>query len=239
MAVQRMTLANVRDRILQVFGVTASTAAFWSSDANLYTYINMVGQSIPTKVGMLLAPDKPGSKVRIDFLRTKATSATTGSAFVIAASSSTGYLPIDYYDYESFYDNTAKRRVDVIINPSARASTIERLKKNPAGPPEAIEILGMTTNGTYWQRAFTIHPSTVTSITPSMELVYYRIPASMPGADATAEYPDAPVEFHPLWVYGTIMELMARADPQYDRFKTLHDEIIQAIARQSRVVGVS
>jgi hypothetical protein len=196
----------------------------------------MVGQSIPVKVGLVLAPNQPAATVCVDFWRTKVTSATTGNDLVIAANSSTGYLPIDYYWHESFYDNTAKRKVDVIVNAANRSRSIDNLKKKSAGPPEAVEILGMTTNGANWQRTFTILPSTLTGVTPSMDMIYFRIPASMPGSDATVEYPDAPVEFHPLWIYGSIMELMARSDPNYDRYKTLHDEMIQAIAKQSRVV---
>jgi hypothetical protein len=236
MAVQRLSLENIRDRIFQVFGVTESARAFWSSDANLYTYINMVGQSIPVKVGLVLAPNQSAATICVDFWRTKVTSATTGTGLMIAESSSIGYLPVDYYWQESFYDNTAKRKLDVIVNAANRSRSIANLKNKVAGPPEAIEILGMTANGSNWQRAFTIHPSTKRWVTPSVDLIYFRIPTSMPGSDATAEYPDAPVEFHPLWIYGTIMELMARSDPNYDRYKQLHDEMIQAIAKQSRVV---
>lgn len=228
-----MSLANIRDRVLQICGVASSTDAFWGNDLLLYRYINTVGQSIPIKVGMLLKTNQP---VLIDFWRTKVNSATTGSSLVIAASSSTAYLPIDYYHYASFYDLTAKRPIPVIISTGRGQRNIDNLRKKPAGPPEAIEILDMTTNGTYWQRKAQLVPDTPSGVTPSVELVYYRVPASMPGSNPNAEYPDAPVEFHPLWIYGTIVELMARSDPNFDRYKNLHDELISALSIQARVV---
>lgn len=233
MAVQRLTLNQIRDEILHITGAASSATAYWGSDANLFLYINRVGQSIPVKVGMLM--DSPKA-VLIDFWKSKADSSTTGTGLVIAAGSSTGYLPVDYYYYDSFYDLTNKNAIDVIENPAKRRRSIELLKKKPAGPPEAIEILGMALNGSNWHRSFALVPSTVSTVTPSVQLVYYRIPASMPGADGTAEYPDAPVEYHPLWIYGTVVELMARSDPNYDRYKLLHDELIQALAKQARAV---
>jgi hypothetical protein len=228
-----MTLNQIRDEILHITGNASSATAFWGSDANLFIYINRVGQNIPIKVGMVLGAN--GKPVLIDFWKTTATSATTGSGLMIATSSSTGYLPVDCYYPETFYDLTNKKPVYVIHDPLKHWRQIEYLKNNPAGPPEAIELLDTVTNSTNWQRRFTIHPSTLASITPSMQLSYYRLPATMPGVDGTAEYPDAPVEFHSLWVYGTVVELMARNDPNYDRYKGLHDEVIQALASHARI----
>jgi len=189
---------------------------------------------------MVLAPDDPTAIGLVDFWRKRVTSATSGTGLLIAANSSTGYLPTDYYYYESFYDNTAKNTLDVIHNPSRRSRSVEALQKKANGPPEAIEILDVTTDGSSnWRRQFTIYPSTLSGVTPSIDLVYYRVPASMPGSSPTTEYPDAPVEFHPLWIHGTVMELLGRLDPNsaaYDRAKMAHDEMIQAIARQAKVV---
>jgi len=169
MAVQRMTLNMIRDQVLNIYGVTASTAAPWTTDANLYEYINRAGQTIPVKVAMVVSPDDPSAKVVIDFWRTQATSATTGSGLMIATSASTGYLPIDFYHHDTFYDLTNKKPLRVIENSASRSRHVENLKKAPAGPPEAIEILGMTTNSTNWQRMFTIWPSTETGKTPSVQ----------------------------------------------------------------------
>lgn len=236
MAVQRLSLADITTRILQIFGISASTKAFWASDANLYMYINMVGQSIPAKVGMVLSPDRPLTAVLIDFWKTKVSSAGSGTGFVLTSGSSTGYLPVDFYYHDTIYDNTAKREIEVIESATDKRRKVEYLKKKPAGPPEAIEILGMATSGSNWQRQITIHPPTLSGVTPSMDMWYYRLPASMPGASAAAEYPDAPVQYHPLWIYGTMIELLAPRDPQYDRYKALHDEMIQAVAMQAKAI---
>ncbi len=234
MAVQRLTLAQITAQILNLYGVYQSADAWWSSDANLYKYINRAGQNIPIKVGMLLKSNKP---VLIDFWRDTVTSATSGTSLYIAASASTGYLPTDYYHYESFYDLTNKRPVYVIDNPVRHIRTIELLKNKPAGPPEAIELNDMTLNSTTWCRQFTIYPSTISGVTPSISLVYYRLPATMAGSDASAEYPDAPVEFHSLWVYGPLLDLMAPNHANYERVKLLHDELIGALAAHAKVLN--
>lgn len=235
MAVQRLTLNQIRDQVLHICGAAASTSAYWASDANMFKYINRVGQSIPLKVGLVLGAN--GKPVLIDFWKTTATSATSGTGLVIAASSSTGYLPVDCYYPETFYDLTNKKLIPVIYDPLRHHRQVTALKQAPAGPPEAIELLDMATLSTNWQRKFTIHPATASGVTPSVQLNYYRIPASMPGVDGDAEYPDVPVEYHPLWIYGTVMELMARSDPNYDRYKTLHDELIQSLAGRAKVAN--
>ena len=234
MGVQRLTLNQIRDMILHACGAAASTSAFWGTDANLFLKINMVGQNIPAKVGMLLKAG--GRKVGIDFWKTQVTSATSGTGLVIAAGSSTGYCPVNYYHYESFYDLTNGSRIHVIEDPVRHQATLENLKKKPAGPPEAVEFLDMATLSTNWQRKFIILPSTVSGVTPSVQLTYYRLPASMPGDDGDAEYPDAPIEYHALWAYGTIMEVLARSDPEYDRYKMLNDEMLQAVAAHAKIL---
>jgi len=44
------------------------------------------------------------------------------------------------------------------------------------------------------------------------------------------------VEFHPLWIHGTIMEIMPASSEKFQRSKALHDELIQAVAKQARVI---
>lgn len=236
MAVQRLSLSNIATLVKQAIGVDSSTNAFWESDANLYLYINQAGQNIPVKVALVVAPDDPTAVVVVDFWRTKANSATSGTGVVVTAGNSTGYLPVDYYHWESFYDLTSKKKLSVISSTASRDRVIELIRKRPAGPPEAIEILDMATNGANWQRKFQFIPDTLTGVTPSVELVYYRLPASMAGSTPATEYPDAPVEFHTLWVDGAILELMAPSNPNYDRYKARYDETIQALARQAKVL---
>lgn len=235
MAVQRLALSDITTIILQICGYSASTAAPWASDANLYKYINLAGQNIPIKVGLVL--EAKGRPVLIDFWKTTTTSATSGTGVVVAAASATGYLPVDCYYPDVFYDLTNKKTLYPIRNAAKHQRQITALKNAPAGPPEAIELLDMVLNSTNWQQKFTFLPATATGVTPSIQLDYYRMPASMAGSNPTTEYPDCPVEFEALWIYGPVLDLMAPTDPKYDRYKVMHDELIQAVAAKARVVG--
>lgn len=235
MAVQRLTLAQITTEILRITGYTASSLAPWSSDANLYVVINRYGQRLPLRCAQVAISTLGLSQgtIRFDMHRTVVNSATTGTGLRIAASSSTAYLPTDFDAAISWWDRTNNRRIRPIVGV---AKWHDEVKTKPAGPPEAIEILGVVLDSSDWRRQATLHPATVSGVTPSVELTYYRLPAIMPGSAPSSEYPDTDIKYQDLWIYGPVLELMRPGDPAYDRYAALEKELLVDLAQTAKAV---
>jgi len=231
MAVQRLTLAQLETAILEAMGYASSSVAPWNNAATLYLRINDYMQRLPQKIadrvndlrsqGMRI----PYSGVpRFDMWR------STGN-MTTASGNSTVFFPTDYDHYVGFWDATNNRTIDPI-------SDVERfhidLKKAPAGPPEAIEILGFVTNGSTWVRQGKMYPSTVSGTTPSISLTYWRIPANMPGNNAAAEYPDIDPKWESLPIYGTITDIARPSAPEYDRYTALENALLMQLAMTAK-----
>lgn len=232
MAVQRLTLTNL---IAQIRIAIAEPTAARSkvTDAEIAQIVNGTGSRIGLKVAaMLRASGKvDAQEIHLDMYRTVTTSATTGTGLVCAAATSTGYLPVDYDHYVSFYNLTDNKPMPVVSD----VSRYHAIRSKTAGPSECIEILDFTTDdSSNWRRQFKIWPPVATAVTPSIELVYWRIPASMANATPSAEYPDTDTKYQWLWVYDPVLELMRPDYPSYERYKGFADELLTGLAATAR-----
>lgn len=224
MAVTKLSLNEIRQMVRILLGeTTASLSRVANSDtstdkASLTKFVNAYGQSIPNKLNLLAQ----GDVIYPDFWRTSGSMTETSG-------SSTVTFPADYVRYISFYDRTNRRPLKT--TQEVARWHLDRLKRKPEGPPEAIEILGVDSSQV-WQA--TLWPPTVGGVTPDIEVVYWRMPANMPDTDSTTEYPDAPPQFHYLWVAGTVMLLMSSDDPVYERFKQQEQEYLMGMLKSAK-----
>ena len=225
MAVQRLTLQQIVDSVRRNIG--EETAAISRiTDANLYIVVNRYLQNLPVRLGQLAATEKMNPSdgpIWPTFWKTTNTSITT------AVSDRNIYFPTDLGEIISLYDNTHKR----MIYPTSTISRfqIEQLKLRPPGAPEKYELVGYTTNSGSWVQQAVLYPATVSGVTPSFELVYYRIPAEM---TAVGHYPDLPVMFHDLAIVGPTMDLMRPMEPTYARYVDWEKSILTSILRTLR-----
>jgi hypothetical protein len=232
MAIQRLSLSNILTELLRIVGFASSTVSDWATNANLYNIVNRYGQSIPIRMSQASQSPK---RLLCDMWRTVVASAATGTdAMLVAAGSSTVYLPVNCDYVVSVYDVTNKAKVEIITD--IDRWHIDDIKKKDPGPPEVIELLGYTDYATdsSWRRYGTIYPATVTGTTPSFTLTYYRLPAIMPGVAIETEYPDADPKYHSLWIYGPAAELLGPSNPAYDRYAALEKELLLDLATVSR-----
>lgn len=217
MTIQRLTLANIETEILRAAGYSSSTLADWKTQANLVSIINRYVHSIPARIAAILKSPVPMYQ---DMWRSTGTlSCTSGS--------STAYLPADCDAVISLWDSTNSRPVYLIEDGDVE---IERYRLKPAGPPERVEVLGYATNVATWQKKCTIWPATMTGVTPSIAVKYYRIPASGTAGD----YVDADPRYDSLWVAGVACEVLAPTNPSYDRYKAQEQELLADLALHSR-----
>jgi hypothetical protein len=158
----------------------------------------------------------------------------TSGILTVTAGSSTAYMPVDTDGVITLWDSTNSRKLDFVENPSKYFAT--RSRRAVPGPPEWIVSEGWALNGSDWQRKVTIYPSTVTGVTPSIAIEYYRIPATMPESDATAEYPDIDPQFQDVLIYGVVTSMMGSVHPAYQEYRTKETELLLAMARHSKVV---
>lgn len=225
MALQRKTLTQTVTAILEAMGYSASAKAPWASDAALYLRINEYVQSLPMRMNQVareLAMQgviKPNQlPLHHDMWHTDCTSSTSGTTVIkVASGSSAAYMPTDYDAWISIYDVTNKKPVRAIEDPD-RFLTEELLAK-PPGPPQYLHIQGYVTNGSDWRRTCTIYPATLTGVTPSFRMSYYRVPAAFPGASPSAEYADIDPKYESVVVDGTVCLLARSTGFEYDRFQ--------------------
>ena len=235
MAIQRLCLLDIETAILEATHYNSSANAPWALSCNLYKRINEYGQRLPMRLNEIAAQIGMQVPIHFDYLKTTANSSTSGTTVpVVSAGSSTIYMPTDYDHYMSFYDITNKRPIHVIEN--VDKWHYEELIKVPTGPPQYIEIMGFTTDGSSnWRRSGTLYPATVSGVTPSIRLHYWRLPAIMAGTGPATEYPDIDPKYESLFIYGPVCELTRSIDPDtYAAYSMLEKELLTQMVMTSR-----
>lgn len=218
MPIQRLTLANIIAELRRIYGEpTAATSAF--TDAQAVLLINGYGQRLATRCAQVAG--RPDKTPRFDMWRTNGT-------LTCSAGSATVYFPLDYDSYIEFYDSTNRRPIYPLEKVNKYA--YRTLRHKALGPPEAIEIRDFATVSGDWRRQGTIYPTPPSSITPSIALVYHRLPVAMPNSSPSSEYPDVDPKFQWLFVYGPACELLRSNDPSYNRFQELERELLKELA---------
>ena len=227
MAIQRLALSDIIEEIRRNLG-EPTAAQSHIDDADLVRVINGYGQRLQMRMASVR---RELGKYGMPYLNMWKTSinSTTGvgiANFTVSQGSSTVTFPDDYNLYISFYDRTTNRPIDV----TSRVSKwhFERLKEAPAGPPEAIELTDRIAASNRQQA--TLYPAPLSSVTPDIEMFYWRYPATMPNTAPTAEYPDADIQFHWMWVDGPTAQLMAPSDPAFNRFHDREREGLMDLA---------
>jgi len=232
MAVSRLSLTTIRDLCRLHLGVLdESHGRVRDSDqstdtASLTAIINQYGQSIPQKLGSLML--QHGTQLEYsaaypDFWK------TTSTSLGEAVGSQDITLPADYARVISLWDNSMGRRIS--INEESDMYRLDRYRRAAPGPPKVCEIMGVNSSGVWTGKLW---PQTPDGNTPDLTLTYWRIPAIMPDTDSDAEYPDAPANFHLLWVYGPVADIMRADDPAFTRFQEKEREMLLELLRISR-----
>lgn len=234
MATLRISLNDIETAILEITHYSTSANAPWARSANLYMRINEYGQRLPMHLNSIAMQAGVATSVHFDCWKTTATSSTSGAGnVVVAASSSTIYMPTDYDHWISFYDVTNKRPIPVIEH--VDRWHYEDLVLAPPGPPQYVEIGGMGTGDSAWRRTATTYPATLTSITPSIRLQYWRLPAKMAGTTPNAEYPDIDGKYESLFIYGPVCDLTRHTDPDtYGTYSALEQQLLTEMVMTAR-----
>jgi hypothetical protein len=228
MAIQRLTLADIENNILEITGYESSTLAPWKTSARLYNRINTYMQRLPQKITALAQnaglADPTSGPLRFDMWKSTATiTGTLGSQDV--------WLPADYDHYISFYDNTNAAPIDPVEE--VDKYHLDNLRNADAGPTRAIEILGYALNSAVWQRKAKLYPAVEPTLTPSIALTYWRIPASM---SAIGDYPDLDPKYEAIVIHGPIRDLARPSSPEYGEWKALEEEILVQMALTARSI---
>jgi len=240
MAIQRLSLKDIEDAILQATGYSSSTTAPWKSSATLYTRINEYMQRLAMRLNQIAVELSQAGQINpadlplhFDCWKTTADSGTaTTEGPQVAATTATFYLPADYDHYISFYDLTVKRPIPVIER--VDKYFIESLVTAAPGPARAIEIGGFSGASGTWRRNGTIYPTP--DGTPSFRLTYWRIPATMLTSAANTEYPDIDPKYESLAIYGPIVDLARSTGFEFDRFAALEKELLVEMCMTARSV---
>jgi len=234
MAVTRISLADIETEILRIMGYASSSAAPWGSQSNLIRIVNSYMQRLPSRLVQMTQTIKdqqqrlPNTNIpRFDMWK-------TSGSLTCTSGSSTVHFPVDYDHYISFWDATNNRPIYPIDNVDKYHGEV---KTRPAGPPEFIEIQGYVTNSTVWQRKGILWPPTMTGVTPSITINYWRLPASMPGTSPTDEYPDIDPKYEMLSVYGPVVELAMPNSQEFDRYSQLEQSLMLEIALTARATS--
>lgn len=235
MAGQRSTVDEIVTEIRRNIGESIVAQSDIDSDSDLYKIMNRYVQSLPMKVMRFIraqgAPIQAGD-FHLDMWKQTWTSTTVNAAdtLVVTQGSATVYLPSNMDDFESFYDTTYKREIDVVVNPEKSAEKIELLTTLPSGPPEAIEIRGNTTN-TSWVREAQLYPAPPSSLTPTIRLVGWRNPASV---SATTDYLDIDIKYEELVIVGVTAEILRKDDPNLPRFIEAENDLLLGLATSAK-----
>jgi hypothetical protein len=215
MAIQRLTLANILTLVRIGLG-EADAAASKISDANLITLINAYGQLVPSRAGSVMRRNGLAvgqGTIRFKCWRTEGTCSADSSAQYV-------WTPTDFDTAIEF--NTLNRPLEII-----KDTRQLRELRDDTGPASHIMPLEWGTNAANsdaYQRKWKLFPSPQTAETVSV--LYYKLPAIMPGDDTGAEYPDCDPKFHYLWVCGTLRELLRPDDPTYELWKKQEEDLI-------------
>lgn len=233
-SVQRLSLSQIETEILRITGHSTSALAPWTSSANLYLRVNEYVQGLPTKLAHKVMDLRTAGKAppsagvpRWDMWRTEdrlQTKATVGNVM----------LPEDYDHWISVWNETSNRRVDVV---ESVAKYHDHLKKKPAGPVEAIEIMGGLPglSTPKFVRYANLYPVPATD--QALTLTYWRIPRAMPGSAATTEYPDIDPKWEYIVVCGSVVNLLRpnSGSPYFDRYAQEEERILTDIALTAKV----
>lgn len=204
MAITRLTLSEIIEHIRLALGEPVA-ARSKVTDAQIVKLVNAYGQTMvakahPRHFGMYRA----------------------ASTLSCSAGSATVYLPSDCDDPISFYDTATDKTLPVIENVKLYHPDLVKL---PTGPARAIELLDFALNSTTWQRKARLWPTPVSGTTPTIDVDYWRLPASFANSSPTEEYADCDPKFQMLFVYGTLLDLVYVDDPGYQAIKQMHDEL--------------
>jgi hypothetical protein len=235
MAIQRSTVDELITEIRRNIG-EPTAARSHVSDAEIYMLLNRYLQKLAHRLANALRAEgirvKDGG-LRFDMWRDSwlSTDNNQADALVVAEGSSAVYLPTNYDHCVSFFDETHERQLFVIHDPSFLTSKIQELKNRPVGPPEAIQIKGYTTNGTYWVRECVLYPDTPSGVTPSLTLEGWRLPAKI---TIGSEFPDIDPKYEELLVVGLSAMLLRKDDPNYKRFADEENVLLLTVASTAR-----
>lgn len=228
----RWSLAAITDAIRFHIGqpeTTRSRAADAATATRLWSLgeqVNNYCQGLRAKLNQLARAEgltAKGGQIYLPWYRTSGTLTTTSG-------SSTAYLPQDFDGLIALRDVTNNLPIYCVNNPTRHF--YEHIRKRPAGPPELLVMEGFFNNGGTWQRRVTIYPATLTGITPSLGIEYYRVPADMDESDPTNAYPDIDPRYQDVLIWGVSAEFMGMTHPSYDRFKGEENKIYMAMIRE-------
>ena len=230
MAILQLTLANVHDELNQrAYGNTAPQNGV--GDTVLSRYVNNYLQSLSHRVASLMQARgelAEGQQVSLDMWRTDgALTETSGSSLV--------HFPVDYDRYISFWDRTHGRKISPIMDVDKywRRKFLDRNDADFTAPTEWIEILGFVDNSNTWQRSGQLWPRTVTGVTPDIQLMYYRLPATV---SADGDEPDIDIKYQNLLIYGPIQELLRDNRPSYTRYVDRERELLLGLAHTAKAI---
>ena len=235
MAVQRLSLTQIRANILEILGYSTSANAPWSLDSTLDLRINQYGQRLPMRLNSMARQLNLPTPVRLDCWRTTADSSnSTTAAIQVAIGSATVYMPVDLDAAISYYDLDNKRPIYPLEG--AYRYEIEDLVNSPPGLPKYIEVGGYVTEGSNWRRQATIYPAPISTYTYSLRLEYWRLPTSMPGEDPNYEYPDIDPKYESLFVFGPVTDLTRSTGQEFDRYAAIEKEMLVEMLSTARAI---
>ena len=236
MAVEELSLTEIRHLVRANLGEQDASLSRVADDdtgtdtASLTKYINVYGNSIPGRLGSFMRMEGKvlqSGKLWPYFWHTKATT----SAGTITISGNTITFPLNMDKIISLYDNQLNLPIEVIDRPERY--NLARYKRKAPGNPEVVEVLGSDPSSR--QVTGTLIP-TPDDWDANCELAYYRIPARLDPDNPSTSYPDAPPQWHELWVVGTTMTLMRSDDPAYKRYAAREQELIVELLRVARML---
>lgn len=238
MTIQRLSLSNIATEIKRIVGFpgVASSDTPWATDEDLYRIVNGYGQRLGIRAAQVIGEkqqNQPLRAMRFDMYRTTTTSEVSAltSVFSVITGSNVISFPEDLDEIISIWDLEYDK-------PLHKVEDVARwhpyLRKRKPGPPEYYEMFGLS--GV--KRLAHLHPTPPAGFTPSLELVYWRMPATMPQSGLTADtsYPDADIKYHWLWVYGPAAEILRSGHPAYDRYAALEKELLIDLAKTAHWV---
>jgi hypothetical protein len=232
MAVQRLTLTQIKTELLRIAGgYDGSTSADWLTDANLYRIVNLYLQRLPARCAQVARELKlpvAGNSMHFTMWRRSATATTSAGEgnLVVVAGSSTVTIPTDHDETISWYDETDKRLLTEVTNVDKYDS---RLRDLPPGPPVVVEMTGISSA----RKTGKFYPATKSGVTPVITLTYFGLPAKMAGSAPDTEYPDIGAKWESLSIYGPALELTRPSSPTYDRYAALERELLVDLAFSS------
>jgi len=229
-----LTLANIHDEIRRRFGET-DTSNTSITDTEITRQVNQYTQRLPARASQLgreLGLVADGKTMRFDMWRTSTNSTTSPgpSNLIVTAGSQNIDFPNDYDHWISFYDRTHTKPIYVVEEVSRWL--YEELRDAPSGPTKAVEIRGFVSgNGSVWRRRGQLWPSVTSGVTPSIEMLYWRLPADL---ESDGDTLDIDHKYVMLPIYGAMLEVLRDDDPAYTRYERMEAGMLVDLARSGR-----